>query len=64
MARPSESRIQALEPFRYYGPDYVRGVSDAILEAERQAGFGNSDSAEFWLRRAELLAGLRSFEEV
>lgn len=52
-----EASLRArIEDLKYYGgngPDYVRGVNDAIRDAMRYIGFGDLETANYWLDRAE-----------
>jgi len=60
---PFEARIAALAPLTLYGPDYNRGVADAIGDARLFASRGEVDAAEHYLLVAEARAGRITFDE-
>lgn len=60
---PFEARIAALAPLTTYGPEYNRGVVDAIGDARLFASRGDADAAEHYLLVAEARAGRITFDE-
>ncbi|MHB8290686.1 MAG: hypothetical protein ACYDEY_15965 [Acidimicrobiales bacterium] len=49
-------RIESLQPFLHYGPDYRRGVADALQDARLFFGRGEPEAGEHYLLLAELRA--------
>lgn len=57
-------RVQALKRFSATGPEQVRGVGEAVADAQRFYGWGAFRQAEYVLRQAEVFAGLRPYTEL
>jgi hypothetical protein len=58
----NQERIEILRPRAAYGPDYNRGVREALDYAERGARWG--DCACIYLVEAEVCAGLRPRDDL
>jgi hypothetical protein len=58
------TRVYALEPYCVCGPNHVRGVAEAVSDAQRFHNWGSLRHAEYMLRSAEVLAGLRPVSDL
>jgi hypothetical protein len=50
--------VEALSRFLPYGPEYRRGVLEALTDYSREVGRGLDAQADHWLREAKLAGGI------
>jgi len=64
MTDTTQARQEALAAFTQYGPEYRRGVAEALADARLLASRGEADAAEHYLLVAEARAGMITFEQL
>jgi len=64
MTITTQTRQEALAAFTQYGPEYRRGVAEALADAHLFASRGEADAAEHYLLVAEARAGVITFEQL
>ncbi|MCL4414586.1 MAG: hypothetical protein M1522_07555 [Actinobacteria bacterium] len=63
MTITTQNRQDALASFARIGPDYHRGVAEALADARLFAERGDAAAAEHYLLLAEVRAGMITFEQ-